>query len=152
LSVTCNRSVVFIYYTEFNFFRITVKIRANRRLSRIMVWFIDTFENMIEIKEINCNYALWFRWGHIVDMDFFQSVPITTKFVSSNPVHGEVYSIQNYVIKCISQRHILYDVIYYTEFNFFRITVKIRANRRLSRIMVWFIDTFENMIACCSSF
>ena len=28
-----------------------------------------------------------------------QSVPITTKVVSSNPVHGEVYSIQHYVIK-----------------------------------------------------
>ena len=27
-----------------------------------------------------------------------QSVPITTKVVSSNPVHGEVYSIQHYVI------------------------------------------------------
>ena len=28
-----------------------------------------------------------------------QSVPITTKVVSSNSVHGEVYSIQHYVIK-----------------------------------------------------
>jgi hypothetical protein len=26
-------------------------------------------------------------------------VPITTKVVSSNPVHGEVYSIQHYLIK-----------------------------------------------------
>ena len=31
-----------------------------------------------------------------------QSVPITTKVVSSNPFHGEVYSIQHYVIKLIS--------------------------------------------------
>jgi hypothetical protein len=31
-----------------------------------------------------------------------QSVPITTKVVSVNPVHGEVYSIQNYVIKFVS--------------------------------------------------
>ena len=31
-----------------------------------------------------------------------QSVPITTKVVSSNPVHGEVYSIQHYVIKFAS--------------------------------------------------
>ena len=32
-----------------------------------------------------------------------QSVPITTKVVSLNPVHdGEVYSIQNYVIKFVS--------------------------------------------------
>ena len=31
-----------------------------------------------------------------------QSVPITTKVVSSNPVNGEVYSIQHYVIKFVS--------------------------------------------------
>jgi hypothetical protein len=29
---------------------------------------------------------------------YMQSVPITTKVVSSNPVHGEVYSIQYYWI------------------------------------------------------
>jgi len=29
-------------------------------------------------------------------------VPITTKVVSSNPVHGKVYSIQHYVIKYVS--------------------------------------------------
>ena len=28
-----------------------------------------------------------------------QSVPITTEVVSSNPIHGEAYSIQHYVIK-----------------------------------------------------
>jgi len=31
-----------------------------------------------------------------------QSVPITTKVVSSNPAHGEVYSIQHYVIEFVS--------------------------------------------------
>jgi hypothetical protein len=31
-----------------------------------------------------------------------QSVPITTKVVSLNPVHCEVYSIQHYVIKFVS--------------------------------------------------
>ena len=31
-----------------------------------------------------------------------QSVPITTKVVSSNPVHSEVYSIQHFVIKFVS--------------------------------------------------
>jgi len=31
-----------------------------------------------------------------------QPVPITTKVVSLNPSHGEVYSIQNYVIKFVS--------------------------------------------------
>jgi len=31
-----------------------------------------------------------------------QSVPITTNVVSLNPAHGEVCSIQHYVIKCVS--------------------------------------------------
>ena len=31
-----------------------------------------------------------------------QSVPITTDAVSLNPTHGEVYSIQHYVIKFVS--------------------------------------------------
>ena len=31
-----------------------------------------------------------------------QSVPITTKVTSLNPTHGEVYSIQHYVIKFVS--------------------------------------------------
>jgi hypothetical protein len=31
-----------------------------------------------------------------------QSVPITTKVVSSNPVHGDVYSVQHYVMKFVS--------------------------------------------------
>ena len=36
-----------------------------------------------------------------------QSVPITTKVVSSNPVYGDVYSIQHYVIKFVSDlRHV----------------------------------------------
>jgi hypothetical protein len=30
-------------------------------------------------------------------------VPITTKIVNLNPVHGEVYSIQHYVIKLVCQ-------------------------------------------------
>ena len=30
-----------------------------------------------------------------------QSVPITTKVVSSNPVHDKVYLIQHYVIKFV---------------------------------------------------
>ena len=31
-----------------------------------------------------------------------QSVPITTKVMTSNPGHGEVYSIQHYVIRFVS--------------------------------------------------
>jgi hypothetical protein len=32
-----------------------------------------------------------------------QSVPITTNVVSSNPDHSEVYSIQHYLIKFVSE-------------------------------------------------
>ena len=31
-----------------------------------------------------------------------QSVPVTTKVVSWNPIHGEVYSMQHYVIEFVS--------------------------------------------------
>jgi hypothetical protein len=31
-----------------------------------------------------------------------QSVPISTKVMSSNPAHGEVYSIQHYVINFVN--------------------------------------------------
>ena len=37
-----------------------------------------------------------------------QSVPITTKVVSSNPAHGEVYSIQHYVIKFVSDLSVVF--------------------------------------------
>ena len=36
-----------------------------------------------------------------LQMCLVQSVPFTTKVVSSNPDHGEVYSIQQYVIKFV---------------------------------------------------
>ena len=38
----------------------------------------------------------------VVGFTTVQSVPITTKVVSLNPVHGEVYSIQHYVRKFVS--------------------------------------------------
>ena len=40
------------------------------------------------------------RWLHFTIT--FPSLPITTKVASSNPVHGEVYSNQPYVIKFVS--------------------------------------------------
>ena len=41
--------------------------------------------------------VLWQNFGFNV-----QSVPIITKVVSLNPIHGKVYLIQHYVIKFIS--------------------------------------------------
>ena len=43
------------------------------------------------------------RWAVVVMIVLpVQSVPITTKAMSSNPVHGEVHSIQYYAIKFVS--------------------------------------------------
>jgi hypothetical protein len=38
----------------------------------------------------------------VVGFTTVQSVPITIQVVNSNPVYGEMYSIQHYVIKLVS--------------------------------------------------
>ena len=48
---------------------------------------------------------LYFPFGSHVDLQLhvlLQSVPITTKVVSSNPAHGEMYLIQHYVMNFVS--------------------------------------------------
>jgi hypothetical protein len=45
---------------------------------------------------------LWSGMRHEEYADEAQSMPITTNLLSSNPVHGEMYSIQHYVIKFVS--------------------------------------------------
>jgi hypothetical protein len=48
------------------------------------------------------NYGSLFVY-YILDLQLYmQSVPITTKVVSLNPTNDEVYSIQHYVIKFVS--------------------------------------------------
>ena len=39
---------------------------------------------------------------HMIVLLPMKSVPITTKIVNLNPAHGEVYLMQNYVIKFVS--------------------------------------------------
>jgi hypothetical protein len=39
---------------------------------------------------------------YCIRRSYYLAVPITTKVVSSNPAHGEVYSIQHYVKKFVS--------------------------------------------------
>ena len=41
-------------------------------------------------------------WQLDIQIPNKQSLPITTDVVSSNPIHGEVYSVQHYVIKFFS--------------------------------------------------
>ena len=46
-----------------------------------------------------------------------QSVPITTNVVSSNCVHGKVYSIQHYVIKFVSDLRQVGGFLWVLQFN-----------------------------------
>ena len=39
-----------------------------------------------------------------------QPVPITTNVVSSNPAHGEVYSLHHYVIMFVSDMSVVFSV------------------------------------------
>ena len=58
-------------------------------------------------------------WSWSLDLQLpMQSVPITTKVVNSNLFHGEVYSIQHYVIKFVSDDNKWWIFIkyYYTHF------------------------------------
>ena len=40
----------------------------------------------------------------LTGMSIVQSVPITTKVASSDPIHGEVYWLQHYVIKVCQEQ------------------------------------------------
>ena len=60
---------------SFNYFKI--ETWTNSSAAVVIVWELDLLQPM-------------------------QLVPITTKILSSNPPHGEMYSIQHYVIKFVS--------------------------------------------------
>ena len=67
----------------------------------MIVTFFKKRQTKPQKKQKNKNKKRQGFWD-FCDNSTFQSVPITTKVVSSNPVHGEVYSIQHYVIKFLS--------------------------------------------------
>ena len=59
---------------------------------------IHIFQNKYPKRSLDGIVVAW--W---LDLQLhMQSVPITTKVVSSNPAHGEVHSIQPYVIKFVN--------------------------------------------------
>ena len=67
------------------------------------IW--DTCEKSLEVKTSIILRILHIGSNDTIEdlyFDFHQSVPITTKVVNSNPTHGEVYSIQHYVINFVS--------------------------------------------------
>ena len=94
------------------------KITAEKEIISIIDFKCTNDEVRIMLKELqrkNCElrtkliytmyaYIFCFQWlndGFLVILVIIQSLPITTKIVSSNPGHGEVYLIQHYVIKFI---------------------------------------------------
>ena len=54
------------------------------------------------IEFLNSGWAVMVVIVWLLDLLPVQSVPITTKVVSSNSIHGEIYSIQHYMIKLVS--------------------------------------------------
>jgi hypothetical protein len=58
--------------------------------------------NICSLKDYSIITILYWDRRDRDRMVHVQPVPITTKVVNSNPVHGEVYSIQRYVIKFVS--------------------------------------------------
>jgi hypothetical protein len=64
---------------------------------------VDSISYLIIIIIIHGAVAVMLRW--YLDLQLHvpgQSVPITSKIVSSNAAHDEVYSMQQYVIKFVS--------------------------------------------------
>ena len=71
-----------------------------------VIGFLNSFDSMVffgfHFIPYNIRGAVVLVIAWKLDLQLpVQSVPITIKIVSSNPVHGEVYSIQRYVIKFV---------------------------------------------------
>ena len=91
---------------------------GNKRVDLILIRLIDTwpyifctfrFKTILNhrsnILQIYANQSRGSSYVVVCSWDLQQpvkSVPITINVVGSNPVHGEVYSIQHYVIKFVS--------------------------------------------------
>ena len=58
--------------------------------------------NVINFVFVCCKLILIYMVVGFTTTYTLQSVPVTTKVVSSNSAHSEVYSIQHYVIKFVS--------------------------------------------------
>jgi hypothetical protein len=59
----------------------------------------------------NSNQASFWGVGYVV-FNAMQSVPITANVVSSNLAHGEVYSIQHYLVKFVSDLQQVSGLLY----------------------------------------
>ena len=62
-------------------------------------WYIDKIKSYYYCFQGSSWSGFYGSW---INNYLCKSVPITTKVMSSKPVHGEVYSIQHYAIKFVS--------------------------------------------------
>ena len=80
---------------------LAVKVFHKSNDVSVLSFSASSFKSIRKTAESNPHYSSSF-FAPFQTRFSVQSVPIATKVVSSNPVHGEVYSIQHYVIKFFS--------------------------------------------------
>jgi hypothetical protein len=93
-----------------SYFRLILRIlRTIERLLRGYTSIKTIFEYpiLILIKPQICIGAVVVVWKLDLQLPV-QSVPITTNVVSLNPIHGEVYSIQHYVISVTCDKSVVF--------------------------------------------
>ena len=92
--------VYYAFYSKLTFYIIKDRCQMHTlKVFRSPVWLL-----LHRLSSPHYRYIRKMRCGDRLPLTQLpmQSVPSTTKVVSSNPVHGEVYSIQHYVIKFVS--------------------------------------------------
>jgi hypothetical protein len=79
-----------------------------------------------------------------------QSMPITAKVVSSNPVYGDVYSIQHYVIKFVSD--LCRSVVFfgYLVFLLLKVALNIKNKTNQQLLCKLFVFSVFHSIYICS--
>ena len=77
-----------------------------------------------------------------------QSVPITTKVVSSNTVHSKVYSIQHYVIKFVSGLQQVGGFLRFPPINLTTITITHNIAEILLKVALNTINPNLNLYRC----
>ena len=101
-----------IFYNQLRKHILSINITSDRFFSVLSVDFgiNDTLYTQLYTYFHSINYIFFLDGPVVVVIVLYlylqlpvQSVPTTTKALSSNPAHGEVYSIQHYVIKFISK-------------------------------------------------
>ena len=80
---------------------LAVKVFHKSNDVSVLSFSASSFKSIRKTAESNPHYSSSF-FAPFQTRYSVQSVPITTKIVSSNPVHGGVFSIQHFVIKFFS--------------------------------------------------